>query len=439
VKKILMSGGALLMGSAVVSKLLGLWRDRLFVQNFADAGQLDFIFAAFRIPDFFFFLLVGGTVATLFLPRAAELRGKNFVKFFSSFFWGVVVFFGILCGVGAIFPGILVKIFATGFDPTAQGEIANLARLLFGSVFLLGTSAVFSAAQQFREKFLSVAIAPILYTGAICVGIFWFAEKFGLAAIGLAAIAGAALHLLANASAYFFVGKNRVSGLGFFWKKPDSAWKNFGSDLAFRTTNNASFQINQSADVWIASFLAAGTVGAFSIGTNLGHALLSIVGLPLASASFPRLSKLKHQHAAQRKIVRDTLAWIFLATIPAAIVGIFWAQEILEILFDLSGEPLRGAALVFRWTVASLPAACAIPVLSRIFMANDDVKTPMKISAVSLIFATGLAAILSLKILPENTAILGLALGTFSANFLSAGLFGITAWKRFFQTKNAKF
>jgi murein biosynthesis integral membrane protein MurJ len=417
------------MGSALASKFLGFLRDRFLVDFFSEGAKIDFVFAAFRIPDFFFFLLVGGTVATLFLPRAADLNGRERMQFFSSFFWGVVIIFGFLCGLGALFPEFFVGIFVSGFERGARVEIAELAQLLFGSVFLLAVSAVFSASMQLRERFLSVALAPILYTGAIAAGIYFFAERYGLPAVGYAAIAGALLHLLTNVIAFFAIG-NRI---GLYWKKPRKSWERFSGDFSARLATSAAFQISQSADVWIASFLMVGTVGAFSIGANWGHVLLSIVGMPLANAAFPKFSKQKNNFPAQKIILRHTLNWIFLATIPTSIIGVFFASDILRILFDLSGTMLHNTALVFSWIIASLPLACTIPVLARVFFANDDVRTPMKIWIVSLGLGTATAAILALQILPPERAILGLALGTFVTNTLSAVLFAIATWRKYFH------
>ncbi len=414
------------MASALGSKILGLLRDRLFVQHFADTGQIDYIFAAFRIPDFFFFLLIGGTVSTLFLPRIVELKSREKWQFVSSFFWGVFLFFGLFCGIASFFPEFFVKIFASGFTGEAQTEVAQLARYLFGSVFLLAVSSVFSAAQQAQQKFLSIALAPILYTGTICLGVYFFAGIWGLSSIGLFAILGAFLHLAINSIAYFLGGGK----LGVFWRKPASAWQNFASDLSYRTLNNAAFQINQSADVWIASFLAVGSVSAYQIGANLGMALFSIIGLPIARATFPRLTNHKKNLAKQKKIIVNSLKWILLLTIPATFIGFIWAEFWLKFLFNLNGEILRMGTIVLRWVILSLPFAAVIPVFSRVFLANDDVKTPMKISATSLFIATITAYVLALKILPPEKAVLGLAIGTFLANFLSANLFGYLLWKK---------
>ena len=423
-KKIMTSGGAILMASALGSKVLGLFRDRLFVQHFADTGQIDYIFAAFRIPDFFFFLLIGGTVSTLFIPRIVKLESREKWQFFSSFFWGVFLFFGLFCGIASFFPEFFVKIFASGFTGEAQHEVAQLARYLFGSVFLLAVSSVFSAAQQARQKFLSIALAPILYTGTICIGVYFFAETWGLSSIGLFAILGALLHLIMNAAAYFLSGGK----LGFFWKKPLSVWSNFGSDLSYRTLNNAAFQINQSADGWIASFLTMGSGSAYQIGANLGMALFSIIGLPIARATFPKLTKHKNDLSRQKKILLDSLKWIWLLTIPATFIGFYWAEFWLSFLFNLDGEILRKGTLVLRLVILSLPFAAVIPIFSRVFLANDDVKTPMKISATSLFIATITAYVLALKILPAENAVLGLAIGTFLASFLSANLFAYKIW-----------
>ncbi len=417
------------MGSALASKFLGFLRDRFLVDFFGANEKIDFVFAAFRIPDFFFFLLVGGTVATLFLPRAADLKGKERMQFFSSFLWGVVILFGILCGLGVLFPEFFVRIFVSGFEGSARIEIAELARLLFGSVFLLAISAVFSASMQLKERFLSVALAPVLYTGVIAGGIYFFAEEYGLPSVGISAIAGALVHLLTNIIAFYGIGNS----IGWYWKKPAKSWERFGGDFSARLATSAAFQISQSADVWIASFLLVGTVGAFSIGANWGHVLLSIVGLPLANAAFPKFSKQKNNFPAQKKILKDTLAWIFITTIPTAIIGSIFASDILRILFNLSGTMLANSALVFAWIIASLPLACTIPVLARVFFANDDVRTPMKIWIVSLFIGTATAATLALRILPPESAILGLALGTFVTNTLSAGLFGIFTWKKYFS------
>ena len=434
VKKFLLSGGALLGGSAVLSKVLGLWRDRLLLDIFGAGERLDLIFASFRIPDFFFFLLVGGTISTLFLPRYTHLGEKEKSQFFSSFLWLVVLSFGIFCGLGVIFTESLTGLFAGGFHESLRAEMIPLSRLLFGSVFLLAVSSVFAALHQSRHHFLSIAIAPVLYTAGICVGLYLWRDQFGLLTVGIAAVIGAFVHLLVNMNTSrigvrdkLFVVKDKIE---WVWGKPKKAWKNFKSDFIFRVTNNAAFQINQSADVLIGSFLAVGTVGAFSIGTNLGSVLLSIVGMSIANSAFPKLTHARADTVLQKKILLESLGWVLLFTIPVTIIGSIFPEIILKILFHLEGESLRMATVVFRWTVLSMPFMCAIPVLARVFLAGGDAKTPMKITSFTLLVSTGTAAILALRVLPPEHAIWGLAIGNFTSSVLSAIIFGGAVWRK---------
>lgn len=420
--------GILLAGSAIAAKFFGLWRDRLFVQHFAESGQVDFVFAAFRIPDFFFFLLVGGTVSTLFLPRMANLKkSAEKTEFFSSFVWLVIIGFGIISGLGIVFAEQIVPIFAAGFERFAQLEIANLARYLFGSVFILSVSSVFAAFLQNKEKFLSIAVAPILYTAGICIGVYYLAADFGLISVGWAALGGALLHLFSNVFA-IILQKQKII---FSWKKPRSAWKNFSADFFYRVGNSAAFQVNQSADVLIASFLVAGSVTAFSIGTALGHVLLSVVGFSAANVLFPKLAQNKFNPAVQKSYLLKGSAIIFALTVPFSLIVSVFSVEILNLLYTLSGEMLAMAATVFVWTVWSLPCACLTPLFARAYFANDDTKTPTKYTIISLTIATSLAAYLSLVFFSESSAILGLAIGNFTANILSASLFGWGLWKKY--------
>ena len=415
---ILKKGGILLAISAIFSKLLGLLRDRLLLDNFSHQ-QTDIILSAFRIPDFFFYLFVGTTLSTVFIPRLLDLKDeKSRNLLISSFFWKIFFGFGGLSLSGFLFANYLTPLFVKGLDVEAIHQIAHLVKYLFLSVFLLSLSGLFAAWSQAIHKFFWMSIAPLFYMGSICVGIWFWAENWGIFAIGYGAIIGSGLHLVINFLAFL---KNR-GNLSLAWHQPINAWQGFYADFGRRILNNSIFQINQMIDLLIASFLLTGAVTAFSLGSNLGHFLLSIIGFSLANVSFPKLTEAKHNYKKQRAILNNALKWIVIFVIPATLICALSSNFILSILFNLKGDLLVRTQTVFFWTVLSLPLACMIPILSRYFLANDDTKTPLKLSAISLFIATSCAALLALKILPAEQAILGLALGNFLANTLSASL-----------------
>lgn len=425
-KKLLLRGGVILGVSALASKLLGLWRDRLVVSVFPPESA-DLVYAAFRIPDFFFYLLVGATVSVIFLPRLVGLTQQEKIEYMSSFLWGVLIFFGALSVFGFFGATYLVPYFASGFEAELQQRVASLAQLLFGSVFLLSLSSVFAASLQAQQRFMAIALAPLFYMSAIALSLFIYQDTFGVNIVGYGAIVGALIHLLITAGTYFVSGHKLV----FVWQKPLPAWRNFWPDFGRRVFNNAGFQINQTVDILIASFLVLGTVTSFTLGTNLGHFLLSIVGLSVANSAFPKLSNAKHNYPAQREILKHAFKWILLICVPASIVCAVFSTTILQILFNLEGERLIMTQTVFFWTVISLPLACTLPVLARVFLANDDTTSPLYATFTSLFVATSTAAYLSLVYLPADQAIFGLAIGNFIANSLGFILFMGLIWLKY--------
>src|SRR3954462_10847010 len=62
---------------SLLSKLLGLGRDAIFSHQFGTSAVVDAYFAAFRIPDFVFNLLILGTFSVAFIPIFSEYMLKD--------------------------------------------------------------------------------------------------------------------------------------------------------------------------------------------------------------------------------------------------------------------------------------------------------------------------------------------------------------------------
>ena len=72
--KFSLSKAAIIVGFfALFSRIIGLVRDRMFAGAFGAGDTLDIYYAAFRIPDFVFNLLILGTLSVAFIPVFTEL------------------------------------------------------------------------------------------------------------------------------------------------------------------------------------------------------------------------------------------------------------------------------------------------------------------------------------------------------------------------------
>src|SRR4029079_15489527 len=62
---------------SLLAKILGLARDAVFSHQFGTSALIDAYFAAFRIPDFVFNLLILGTFSVAFIPIFSEYILKD--------------------------------------------------------------------------------------------------------------------------------------------------------------------------------------------------------------------------------------------------------------------------------------------------------------------------------------------------------------------------
>src|SRR3989344_1141155 len=70
------SAAVVIMATVAASRILGLVRDRILAANFT-TDELGIYFAAFRLPNLLFELLVMGALSTAFIPVISELFAKN--------------------------------------------------------------------------------------------------------------------------------------------------------------------------------------------------------------------------------------------------------------------------------------------------------------------------------------------------------------------------
>ena len=75
----LTSAATLLVGTTLVAQLLGFMRTQIVNANFNQVGHVttDAYFAAFKIPDFFFYTIAAGALGVAFMPFLADKLEKG--------------------------------------------------------------------------------------------------------------------------------------------------------------------------------------------------------------------------------------------------------------------------------------------------------------------------------------------------------------------------
>ena len=378
----------LLAGSVLISRLLGLFRDRLLAGTFGAGEELDIYFAAFRIPDFVYGILIMGGISAVFLPVFSEYFKKNPEegwRLANNVLNCFLILLILLCGILAIFTPWLIKFVTPGFSPEQKALAVSLTRIMFLSPILFGLSSVFSGILHYFNRFLVYSLAPILYNLGIIFGILFLFPIFGLRGLAYGVILGAFVHWLWQIPAAKSSGFKYLPTFNF---KSPRLLKIFKLMIP-RTIGAAGYHINLIIITAIASTLAAGSIAIFNFSNNLQYLPIGLVGASFAIASFPVLSR-AWANGAKADFLENfssVFRQILFLIIPISILVFLFRAQIVRLILG-TGEFGWWAT---RLTAASLGLFCLgifafafIPFLARVFYSFQDTKTPVAIGLASM-------------------------------------------------------
>jgi len=377
--------GALIIGTSYfISAILGLIRDRLLVGHFGAGLELDVYFAAFRIPDFVYNILILGGLIVAFLPLFAEYfsRNKNEVWQMANYVLNAFLIF--LISISFIFfllaPWLIKWIFP-GFGEEHYKLAVPLIRLLFLSPIFFGISNLLSGILQYFHRFFIYSLTPILYNLGIIFGILFLAPYFGIFGAGLGVVFGAFLHMAIQIP----TARNCGFSYKFLFDFKYPALKRIFKLMVPRVFGVAAQQINLIVITAIASTITMGSIAIFSISNNFQSLPVGIIGASFAVAIFPTLSRFFAEN--QKKEFLENLSAIFrqilFFIIPISILIFLLRNPIIEILyltgkFGLEDVKLTSACLgAFAFSIF---AQSLIPLLARAFFSLQDTKTPTLIT-----------------------------------------------------------
>lgn len=376
----------LLATASILSRLLGVLRDRLLATYFGAGAQLDAYYAAFRLPDTIYNLIILGALSAGFLPMLAELRakdGKDASLRFASLVLGWVSLVLVVCAlIGSAFAPQIVPWFVHGFDRERLSLTVQLSRLLFLSPVLLGISAVFGGVLQSARKTLAFAFAPVWYNVGILAGIVVLAPRIGVMGVVIGVLAGAALH----------AGTQGIGAIheGIRWPAALRWTADMRRLLLLTLPRLAALGASQLSLVILlslASTLPTGSVAVFQLGNNLQSFPLGVIGISFAVAAFPLLSEAagKGSYEEYHAVLGKTGRRIIFFLLPMAGAFILLRAQLVRLIlgdgaFDW-GATIATAEVV-GWFAVSLPAQALIPLLTRGFYALQSTWTPFIVTIV---------------------------------------------------------
>ncbi|MBU0597936.1 murein biosynthesis integral membrane protein MurJ [Patescibacteria group bacterium] len=420
-----LTGGAIIIATAsIVSRLLGLVRDRLLASQFGAGDELDIYYAAFRIPDLVFNVLVLGALSAAFIPVFIQYiqkakdnpDNKNEVWHLANSLMNILLAGLLIFGaIFFVFAPYIIPLIAPGFGPEKQAITVNMTRIMLVAIIFFGLSNVITGILNSFKRYVNFAFAPVMYNIGIIIGIIALAPIYGLYGLAYGVVLGSFLHLAIQVPGALRLG---------FRYKPVFDYKHkgvrsIGKLMLPRTFGLAVSQIDQLVSVIIGSTLASGSVAVFTLANNLQSFPISVFGVSMAVASFPFLSEAfaqKNNDLFVQHFSRSFRRILFI-TIPVSVLILLLRAQIVRVIlgtgaFDWDDTYLTAQALGLF--TLSLFAQSTIPLLARSFYALKDTKTPVKTGIVSVILNISGALILT-----RYMGVLGLPLAFTIAGFFN--------------------
>lgn len=394
----------------LVSRIAGLAREMIFARVLGASAATDAFLQAFILPNVFRRLFAEGAFSAAFVPmfskrvQRGEDEGDDGHEMAAQFSNDVLsVFLPVLIVLVAIaeiaMPGIIWLWSPEWRGDTGQMDLAiGLARITFPYIALISLVTLFTGMLNSVSRFAPGASFPIILNlvliAALGVGHFWLEQGRSMEdAVYLLAFAVSGAGLLQLAWLFIWV---RVAGF-----KPSLQWPKVTPEvkrlcwIALPAAFGAgAYQINTIVQVYFLNDLPGSNVTYMNYADRLNQLPLGIIGIALATAILPSLSR--HIAAKDKEgasaVQTDAIELAMLLTLPAAVAMAICGVPFVTIFFEggrmtvadaqVAGEVL--VALVF-----GLPAYVLVRVLVPAFYARSDTRTPVYAALVALAFFIG--------------------------------------------------
>lgn len=418
IKKFILGGVGLLAASQLVSRALGVWRDHLFAQAFGTTGegifQLDLYYAAFRLPDLVYSLLIFGALSAAFVPLITELKDRERENQFASNVLNVL-FIAVLALSVIIFvlAEPLTRLITPGFGPEQITLTAELLRIQLLAPLFFTLSAVFGGLAQHFHRFTWYAFAPVLYNAGIIFGALVWASQYGIYGLAWGTVLGAALHATIQLPG--------ILKSGFRWQATFQISK---LRTLFRLAGPRILTLGASQFQFIAitifaSLIGTGALAVFNYAWNLASLPLGVVGVAYATVSFAALTRTAHTEEFFPLLRKNFIGVLFWA-IPAA-VGLFVLRADITRLILFGGEFGETDIWLVSQSLAllapAIPFFTVLPLLNNAFFAKKNTRVPLLASLLALIVTVVMA-----KLLIADYYSNGLAVAYALAGVTSSGL-----------------
>jgi putative peptidoglycan lipid II flippase len=417
--------GVVVVGGVVLSRLIGWLRTAVFLAEFGGkSNDLDSFYNAFRLPDTLFQLVAAGAIGSALVPVASALldrgeaeRAKRLIATMANLMVLALIPLAVIVWISA--PSIVAAILPPpASDPTQLDVRVFLTRVMLLSPILLAFGAVMSAGLNSIGIFGAPALAPNVYNLAIIVCAVALTPFFGITALAVGVVAGAAGLVLTQVRA--------VRRAGLYTLQVDLRDPAVRETLLLMAPRALGLGATQLVFL-VTTFFAdtMGTAGPVTWYNSAFTALqipVGLIGVPLGIVLLPPLSRAVAggDDARFRHLVDQSLRLLLFVVVPLTGAMMVLAVPTLAVLYQhgaFDADATASTATIYEVFLLGLVAHVLIALLAPIFYAGKDTRTPVT-AALAAVVVDVVAAIVLFPFMHLEGLALAIGLGAWAEVFL---------------------
>ncbi|EFM64832.1 murein biosynthesis integral membrane protein MurJ [Peptostreptococcus stomatis] len=418
----------LLMIVTIVSKVLGLFRDSVLASAYG-TGKYAAVYSTANSISTILFAVIGTALATSLIPLYNKLETEDSTERAMGFLNSVVNLVVIVClaiaGLGIIFAGPLVKVFAPGYQGDVYTLCVQYTRILLPSIVFVGLANIFTSYLQIKKRYVIPGFIGMPYSVIIIVSIFLSLKTSPMVLVvgTLIAISAKALFQLPFVYKEGYRYRPRIN-------LQDPVMKDMMILILPVVIGVGANQINSIVDKSLASLLGTDVVASFSYAIKLYEFVQALFITSILAVIYPRLSSMivSERMDSFLNSLKKTMNVIIVALVPIIVGCIVLSKQIVEVLFQrnafTSKDTTMTASILLIYVIGILAFALR-DVLTRGFYSMEDSKTPMINSIISIVFNISLNLILV-----KPLGYKGLAIATAVSAYIGLFLFNRSMKKK---------
>ena len=383
----------------LISRIIGLIRQRVFAHYFGLSDAGDAFNVAFKIPNFLQNVFGEGALSASFIPVYAKLLAKDDQEEASHVANAVLTLLALATSVivllGVLTTPYFIDLIAAGFTGPKRELTITLVKIFFPGAGLLVLSAWCLGVLNSHRKFFLSYTAPVLWNLAIIGALVGFGGRVGefrLAEIvAWASVAGSALQLAVQVPTVLGLLKRFRPVFDVATAEVRSVVRNFFPVFISRGV----IQISAFVDTWLATWLGTGAVGALSYTQSIYTLPVSLFGMAVSAAELPAMAgtigTIDEVAAILRHRLDAGLQRIAFFIVPSAMAFLALGDVMAGALYQTGKFKQDGAIYVWAILAGSsigLLAATLGRLYSSTYYALRDTRTPLLYAIIHVALAT---------------------------------------------------